>query len=64
MAEWAATIDVPTPGEHDGSEPVGPPPSGFATWHESTASRWPSSLQEVDTGPGAGRADHGQATPP
>ena len=34
LAEWAAKIDVPTPGELDGSEPIDDPPDGFATWDE------------------------------
>src|SRR5207342_804786 len=28
LASWAASIEVPTPGELDGSEPVDDPPSG------------------------------------
>jgi predicted kinase len=43
LAEWAAIISVPTPGELDGSEPVDDPPAGFATWDEWRAHRWPSS---------------------
>ncbi len=34
LAEWAANIDIPTPGELDGSEPIDDPPAGFATWDE------------------------------
>jgi predicted kinase len=41
LAEWATRIDVPTPDELDGSEPVGAPPAGFATWDEWRAHRWP-----------------------
>lgn len=44
VAEWAAKIDIPTPGELDGSEPIGGPPSGFATWREWIAYRWPPAL--------------------
>jgi predicted kinase len=44
LAEWAALIDVPTAGELDGSEPVGGPPAGFATWDEWRAHRWPASI--------------------
>ncbi|MFC4784182.1 AAA family ATPase [Nocardioides sp. MAHUQ-72] len=44
LTEWAARIDVPTPGELDGSEPVGDPPAGFATWDEWRAHRWPPSV--------------------
>jgi predicted kinase len=41
---WAASIDVPTPGELDGSEPVDDPPAGFATWDEWRRHRWPPSV--------------------
>jgi predicted kinase len=41
LAEWAASIELPTPGERDGSEPVGEPPTGFASWDEWRAHRWP-----------------------
>jgi predicted kinase len=44
LAEWAAIISVPTPGELDGSEPVGDPPAGFATWDDWRGHRWPSSV--------------------
>ncbi|MFB9851969.1 AAA family ATPase [Micromonospora andamanensis] len=44
LAEWAATIDIPTPGEVDGSEPVDEPPHGFTTWHEWRSHRWPPSV--------------------
>ncbi|BCJ50176.1 hypothetical protein Asp14428_16510 [Actinoplanes sp. NBRC 14428] len=44
LAEWAARIEVPTPGELDGSEPVGDPPAGFATWDAWREHRWPPSL--------------------
>jgi predicted kinase len=30
LAVWAANIDIPTPGELDGSEPIDDPPAGFA----------------------------------
>jgi predicted kinase len=45
LAEWAAKIDIPTPGELDGSEPVGDPPAGFATWREWIGHRWPVRLR-------------------
>ena len=41
---WAARIDVPTPGELDGSEPLDDPPAGFATWHDWRRHRWPPSV--------------------
>jgi predicted kinase len=44
LAEWAASIDVPTPGELEGSEPVDDPPAGFATWAEWRRHRWPPSV--------------------
>ncbi|HEX8082312.1 MAG TPA: hypothetical protein VF557_19040 [Jatrophihabitans sp.] len=44
LVEWAAKIDIPTPGELDGSEPIGEPPVGFATWREWTVYRWPPAL--------------------
>jgi predicted kinase len=44
LAEWAASIDVPTPGELDGSEPIDAPPGGFATWDEWRTHRWPPSV--------------------
>lgn len=44
LAEWASKIDIPTSAELDGSEPIGDPPDGFATWREWTAHRWPPSV--------------------
>jgi predicted kinase len=44
LAEWAANIDIPTPGELDGSEPIDDPPAGFATWDEWRSHRWPQSV--------------------
>jgi predicted kinase len=44
LREWASTIDVPTPGELDGSEPIDEPPAGFATWDEWRGHRWPPSV--------------------
>src|SRR6478735_5857063 len=41
---WATSIEVPTPGELDGSEPVDDPPAGFASWAEWRARRWPASV--------------------
>jgi predicted kinase len=40
LAGWAARIDVPTPGELDGSEPVDDPPTEFGTWDEWRRHRW------------------------
>lgn len=44
IAEWASNFDVPTSAELDGSEPIGDPPSGFATWRDWVVHRWPPSL--------------------
>lgn len=44
LAGWAAAMEVPTQGELDGSEPVGDPPAGFASWDEWRAHRWPPSV--------------------
>lgn len=44
LDEWSDTIDVPTRGELDGTEPVGDPPDGFATWDEWRRHRWPPSV--------------------
>lgn len=44
LAAWAALIDVPTPGELDGSEPLDDPPAGFASWDVWRAHRWPPSV--------------------
>jgi predicted kinase len=44
LASWAASIEVPTPGELDGSEAIDDPPAGFATWHEWRTHRWPPSV--------------------
>jgi predicted kinase len=44
LAEWAAKIEIPTRGELDGSEPIGNPPAGFATWDEWRGHRWPPAV--------------------
>src|ERR671916_522250 len=44
LAEWASNIEIPTRGELDGSEPIGDPPAGFATWGEWRTYRWPPSV--------------------
>ena len=44
LTEWASKIDIPTSAELDGSEPVGEPPSAFATWREWAEHRWPPSV--------------------
>lgn len=44
LTRWAAAFEAPTPGECDGSEPVGPPPHGFASWDQWRRHRWPPSV--------------------
>lgn len=44
LTEWASKIEIPTPAELDGSEPIDDPPAGFATWSEWTVDRWPPSV--------------------
>ncbi|WP_256793299.1 ATP-binding protein [Terrabacter sp. Ter38] len=41
---WATSIEVPTLGELDGSEPVDDPPAAFATWDDWRRHRWPPSV--------------------
>ena len=44
LARWATYMNVPTPGELDGSEPIDDPPAGFRTWERWRAHRWPPSV--------------------
>ena len=44
LTAWAGQFEAPTPGELDGSEPVGDPPDGAATWEQWRAARWPDAL--------------------
>ncbi|MGA5302814.1 AAA family ATPase [Nucisporomicrobium flavum] len=44
LTGWAAAFETPTPGEVDGSEPIGEPPAGFATWREWRTRRWPPAV--------------------
>ena len=41
LVAWASTFTPPTQGELDGSEPIDPPPTGFASWTEWIQHRWP-----------------------
>jgi predicted kinase len=41
LVTYTATFDVPSAAELDGSEPIGPPPDGFASWGEWRRHRWP-----------------------
>lgn len=42
LRAWSEAFDRPTPGELDGSDPIGPPPAGFADWPTWLAARWPA----------------------
>lgn len=44
LTRWAASIEIPTPGELDGTEPIDPPPADFATWDEWRTHRWPPAV--------------------
>lgn len=44
LRSWADQFDVPTSAELDGSEPIGDPPTGFVTWEEWAAHRWPRAV--------------------
>ena len=44
LASWAEVMQVPTPGEIDGSEPIDPPPAGFDSWEAWREDRWPPSV--------------------
>ncbi|MDU0287910.1 ATP-binding protein [Saccharothrix longispora] len=44
LAAWARTIQVPTRGELEGSEPVDDPPAGFTSWDEWRGHRWPPAV--------------------
>jgi predicted kinase len=42
LAGWATVMQVPTPGELDGSEPIDQPPTGFESWDAWRRHRWPA----------------------
>lgn len=44
LVEWAERIEIPTPGELHGTEPIDDPPAGFASWDEWRTYRWPPSV--------------------
>lgn len=44
LCEWAAIIQVPSPAELNGTEPIDPPPPGFATWDDWRQDRWPAAV--------------------
>lgn len=41
LVGWADVMEIPTPGEVDGTEPIDDPPPGFASWDEWRWNRWP-----------------------
>lgn len=44
LVGWAEVMQLPTPGELDGSEPIDDPPPGFGSWDEWRGHRWPPSV--------------------
>ena len=44
LAAWASAFEAPTPGELDGTEPIGDPPDGFASWTAWMDDRWPAAV--------------------
>ena len=44
LTGWSDVMQVPTPGEVDGTEPIDDPPSGFASWDQWRRDRWPPSI--------------------
>ncbi len=44
LSQWSRTFQPPTLGELDGTEPIDPPPVGFATWDDWRRHRWPPVL--------------------
>lgn len=44
LTGWATVMQIPTPGEIDGTEPIDEPPAGSTTWDEWRTKRWPSSV--------------------
>jgi predicted kinase len=41
LARWTEMMQIPTPGEVDGTEPIDAPPAGFGSWDEWRRDRWP-----------------------
>jgi hypothetical protein len=41
LVVWSDIMQIPTPGEVDGSEPIDDPPAGFASWDQWRWDRWP-----------------------
>ena len=44
LAAWADIMQIPTPGEMDGTEPIDDPPAGFGSWDAWRKDRWPPSV--------------------
>jgi predicted kinase len=44
LITWQGWFNAPTSGELDGTEPIDPPPAGFASWPDWTQQRWPASV--------------------
>ena len=44
LAGWSDVMQVPPPGEVDGTEPIDDPPLGFASWDQWRRHRWPPSI--------------------
>jgi predicted kinase len=44
LSGWTNILQVPTPGEIDGSQLIDDPPAGFKSWDEWRAYRWPPSI--------------------
>ncbi len=44
LAGWVDIMQIPSPGEVDGSEPIDAPPAGYAAWDEWRRDRWPPSI--------------------
>ena len=44
LVGWGDQMQVPTPGEVDGSEAIDAPPAGFASWDEWRGDRWPPAV--------------------
>jgi predicted kinase len=42
LITWQGSFNLPTPGELDGTEPIDPPPDGFASWSDWMQQRWPA----------------------
>jgi len=44
LVGWADIMQIPTPAEVNGSEPLDDPPAGFGSWDEWRRGRWPPSV--------------------